>query len=209
MAEITALRSHARRPSRIEIDLDGRPWLTIPAAVASGLGIGMTLDAEAQAGLRQRAAEAEALEIAGRLLARRPHTEQELRRRWERKGFPPAVIDRALAHLKRRGDVDDAAFAREWVENRMAFRPRGAAMLRAELRSKGVAPSDTAAALADLDEESAARLAAERAARRWVGLLPEDRRRKVYAYLARRGFTYDTIRSVVDRRTTAAGGSEE
>jgi regulatory protein len=209
MAEITALRTHARRRSRIEIDLDGRPWLTAPATAVAGLGVGSILDAEAQADLRHRAEAAEALESAGRLLARRRHTEQELRRRWQGKGFSAAAIERALAQLKRNGAVDDAAFARDWVENRMSFRPRSAAMLRAELRSKGVGPVETAAALAELNEESAARLAAERAARRWRSLEAEGRRRKVYAYLVRRGFTQDTIRSVLGRRATTAGRSEE
>src|SRR3990170_1754965 len=118
MSEITALRVHPRRPARVEVYLDGRRWLSIPSATAGGLGVGMTLAPEVQADLESRAVEGEALEAIGRLLARRPHSEQEVRRRMERGGFDEVVTTRVLARLRARGDLDDAGFARAWVENR-------------------------------------------------------------------------------------------
>jgi len=210
MAEITALRVHPRRPARVEVYLDGRRWLSIPSATAGGLGVGMTLAPEVQADLESRAVEGEALEAIGRLLARRPHSEQEVRRRMERGGFDEVVTTRVLARLRARGDLDDAGFARAWVENRKDFRPRSSAMIRAELRRRGVAADDINAALADFDESQAAEEAGRRTARRWSGIDPVRRRRKISDHLARRGFAYDIIRSVVRRlEATADGESEE
>jgi regulatory protein len=169
----------------------------------------MTLTPEVLADLESRAAEAEALEAIGRLLARRPHSEQEARRRMARGGFDEVVITRVLTRLRANGDLDDAGFARAWVENRKDFRPRSAAMIRAELRGRGVAADDISTALADFDESQAAEEAGRRAARRWSGIDPADRRRKVSDHLARRGFAYDIIRSVVRALEASTEGESE
>ncbi len=209
MTEITALRVNPRRPARVEVFLDGTLWRTVPSTSAGNLRVGMTLGRKELAELEGRAAESEALETVGRLLARRPHSEQEARRRMQRAGFDEAVIGHALARLGASGDLDDEAFARAWVENRKDFRPRSAAMMRAELRAKGVGVEAIESALAGFDEGRAAEDAALRAARRWAGLAAPDRRRKISDHLARRGFDYDTIRSVIRRLEAAEVESEE
>lgn len=207
MAEITALKADSRHSSRIQVDLDGRRWRAIPVAAAAGLSVGMTLDPAAQQRIEDQSSEATALERVGRLLVARPRSEAEVRQRLERAGYPPETTQRVLERLRRSGDVDDGAFARVWVENRMAFRPRGAAMLRSELRRKGVAPTAIDSALAEVDEPEAAWAAAQRVAQRWPNLETSARRQKRYAYLQRRGFDHDTIRLVL-RRLDAAGEGE-
>ena len=209
MKEITALRVNPRRPATVEVFLDGNLWRSIPSTSAANLRVGMALAAKDVADLEGRAAESEALETVGRLLARRPHSEQEARRRMQRAGFDEAVIVRALARLGAHGDLDDEAFARAWVENRKDFRPRSAAMMRSELRAKGVKANAIESALAGFDEDRAAEDTARRAARRWIGLDAPDRRRKISDHLARRGFDYDTIRSVVHRLEAAAEAESE
>jgi regulatory protein len=207
MADITAIKADPRHPSRVEVFLDGRRWRAIPTAAAAGLHVGMNLDPAGQQQLEDRSTEAAALERVGRLLVGRPRSEAEVRQRLERAGYPAETIQRVVERLRVSGDVDDGAFARVWVENRMTFRPRGAAMLRAELRRKGVAPPVIDSALAEVDESEAAWTAAQRVAGRWPGLETSARRRKRYAYLQRRGFDHDTIRLVL-RRLEADGEGE-
>jgi regulatory protein len=197
MGVITALRARPRARGRIDVYLDGRRGLTIPLAAASGLRVGMALEAEAVQALEARAAEVEAFEAVGRMLARRPHAVGEVRRRLARGGTAPEVIDRVVDRLVESGDLDDSAFARAWVENRSAFRPRSARMIRAELRQKGVGSEAIDGALAGTDEAEAAAVSAGRAVRLWGNIEPEARRRRLYAHLARRGFDHETIRSVV------------
>jgi regulatory protein len=209
MAEITALRVDPRRPARVEVYLDGRRWLTVPSATAGELAVGAALPPEAQAELEMRVSEAAALETVGRLLARRAHSEQEARRRMQRAGFGEPLIAGVLARLRANGDLDDDRFARAWVENRKDFRPRSAAMIRSELRGRGVAADVIDAALAGFDEQGAAEEAARRAARRWTGSEPSERRRKLYSHLARRGFNHEIIRSVVRQQAPIDGESEE
>src|SRR5262249_59760729 len=74
---------------------------------------------------------------AADLLARRRWPRADLARRLIRRGAPREVADAVIADLMARGYLDDAAFARQWVESRSA-RGYGAARLRAELRARGV-----------------------------------------------------------------------
>lgn len=111
--------------------------------------------AERRASLAERRARraevddpAEVLAAAARLLENRSRTTAEIRRRLIDQGYRPVLIDGAVQRLTELGYLDDAAFARAWVESRDRARPRGARALRDELRRKGVAADDAEAALA-------------------------------------------------------------
>src|SRR5439155_26343498 len=79
-----------------------------------------------------------ALQAALRFIESRPRSAAEIRERLRRKAFEPNAIEAAIGRLSDLGLVDDAAFARFWIENRQTCRPRGASALREELRRKGV-----------------------------------------------------------------------
>jgi regulatory protein len=153
------------------------------------------------------------LDRALRFLAQRPRSEYEV---WQRLSRPSsgtsarrarsapdqATIKAVLARLKLHGLVDDAQFARYWVEQRQTFRPRGARLLRAELRQHGVAsPAAEAAAegIQDTAEDDAYRAASKRA--RQLGATLDERtfKTRLSQFLARRGFDWDTIAPVIDR----------
>lgn len=208
--EVTALRLDPRRRRRIQVYLDGELALTVAAGVADGLAVGDRLDEQALADLARRQDEAEALAQALRLISRRPRSERELRQAWDRRGVASQAQSAALDRLRRAGQVDDAAFAAAWVENREAFRPTSRRALRSELRLKGVDEQAIGAAVHGLDEEQAAYRAAQRMAPRAAGLPEQDFRRRLGASLARRGFDWETIRAAVGRVWTEQGqGPEE
>jgi len=102
--------------------------------------------------LRARRAETTALEpvyeAAARFLQVRARSVAEVRRRLTQAGYPPTLIESALERLSGSGYLDDAAFARAWVESRDRARPRGEAALRRELSLKGIAPELVAEVLA-------------------------------------------------------------
>jgi regulatory protein len=197
MVMITGLKTHRTDPRRVDIVLDDRRRMTVPAEAASGLRLGMVLDPDTAESLEARAATAEAMGKVGRMLARRPHAVAEVRRRLRERGFPEAVVDDVVRELESRGDLDDVAFARAWVENRDTFRPRGAAMIRSELIRKGVPREAIETALEDFDERRAATAEAGRMAGRWTSLDEDERKHRVYQHLARRGFDHEIIRSVM------------
>jgi regulatory protein len=64
----------------------------------------------------------------------RPRSEEELRKRLTERGWSRDVIDAVIGDFSKKGLVNDAKFSRLWVESRMGSRPKGAAILRHELK---------------------------------------------------------------------------
>lgn len=149
----------------------------------------------------ERAADPRAChEAALRLLERARRTRSDLARRLREKGYEAAVIDGVLDRLAGVGLVDDVEYARAYLAGRRHRRPAGRRRLELELRARGVGAEDIAAARAALDQDlgpqddiGAARALLAQAARRYAGLDDRERRRRLWALLARRGFDPDTI----------------
>jgi len=163
----------------------------------------------------QRAPDAQPLDArrsrlaAADLLSRRPLTTADLRRRLVRRGAPEDVAQAVVADLAARGYVDDAAFARHWVETRSA-RGYGAGRLRAELRAHGVPAALIDGALASLTTDAALGRAREAARRRLPALArgrPDRLAARLHDHLARRGFPAPVIARVL--REVAATGAPD
>ena len=138
-----------------------------------------------------------ALSRAFHLLSYRQRSERELRQRLADR-FEPDVIDRAIDRLEELGLVDDARFAREWVDSRARNSPRGARALVRELLEKGVARPLADEAAASLDDEETARAAASRFARRLAGTGRERFRHRMWQHLRRRGYGCSLARRAAD-----------
>ena len=146
--------------------------------------------------------EARARNNAYSLLRSRPRSEAEMRGRLRLKGYDDAIIDGVIDGLKRVGDIDDLKFAKLWVESRMHLNPAGDIVLRQELKEKGIADSIIEATLEEkaksYDEyEVASSMARERFER----LKKLDRRKamkRLYDFLSRRGFKYETVSRIID-----------
>ena len=199
MGTITALRMQPGRRRRVGVYVDGRMRIGVSPQVASGLAVGQAVDESLLADLEGREAVEAALQKAGRLLARRPRSEAELRRALQKAGGSDESTEAALGRLREVGQIDDERFARAWLEDRSEFRPRSALALRAELQRKGLSREVVERVLAGFSEEEAATEAARRAARRWRNAGETERRQHVYAYLQRRGFGHAIITAAVRR----------
>lgn len=170
--------------------------------VELGLKTGMPLDGSALEKLRRFAQVTQLKERALSLLAYRSYTEEELRCRLKQGDVFDECIDDVLSWLRDLGYLDDAAFAKRWVEVRRQTKGFGPVRLRHELIERGVASELIDAALAEVSEteyeESALEQARQRLAR--LGDVPEIKaRRQIYGYLTRRGFPGGTIAKVMRR----------
>ena len=122
----------------------------------------------------------------------RPQTEAEIRGRLRSREVEEAVADAALVKAKAVGAIDDAAFARVWVDDRGDKRGYGVTRLREELRRRLVPEpliSDALGRIADRDDLAVAtELAAQRAQRMSGSLGPEAVARRLQGFLVRRGY---------------------
>ncbi len=205
---ITSIQQQSKNRSRVNVFLDGEFAFGLAKVLAFGLRVGEYLDDTEIDSLTARDEEERAYQRAARWLSQRPQSEYELRRRLSRLEFSAEAQEAVLARFRSSGLVDDQAFAEAWVENRSVFRPRSARMLRAELRQKGVPREAIEIVLEDFDDDQAAYDAARKVSDRWRQLSRDDFRKRLRAYLARRGFNFSTISPVVAQIWEEVAGSE-
>ena len=201
---VTKFESQHRRPNRIAVFIDDEFAFPLSVGVIerTGLGIGDRITQADRMRLIGEEECARALGRAGRLLAYRPRSESEIRRRLREAGFAAETIDATVGRLRKSGMIDDQAFARYWVENRAQFQPRGARLVEAELRAKGVEREVVREAIEETETPSAedqAYRVAVKAAGRLAGQPQDVFRRRISAFLGRRGFDYGVISTVVKR----------
>lgn len=130
------------------------------------------------------------------LLQASDKTEGQIRRKLKDDGYPQPVIDRTVALLAKYHYVDDQAFAIRYVENGGARKSRR--QLAYELRQKGVDGELAARAIREAapDEEDAIRGLVQKRAGAVQDLSGEERY-KLYGYLGRKGYSYESIRRVL------------
>ena len=189
MAAAPALTKLRRAgPGRVALEVDGRPWRTVSdeVVVRAGLAAGIELDRPTLRRVRAELARARAGAVAGRALARRDLTVQELAVRLERAGVSAELAGETTAAAVSTGVVDDARFARSRAEQ-LAERGQGNALIAARLEAAGVADDVVRTTVEALEPER------ERALRVAEGA-PNPR--KAVQLLARRGFDPDTIEEV-------------
>lgn len=207
---ITAIAPAPRHPGRFELLVDGRAMatLSLDAVERLHLAVGGSV-----AGLEERIAdEAAQLKVYDRalnLLAFRARSSAELARTLVRKGEPKKLVDRAVERLLEQGLLDDGAFAQSFTRAKVLGAQQSRRRVQQDLARRGVARTVSDAAIATVFEEEGVdqRAVVEQAARKKLRSLtklePLVRRRRLYAFLARRGYDAEDI-----RRAMAAVGEE-
>jgi len=197
---VSRIEIHPRHADRVFLHTaDGRVLdLARLAVEEAGLRPGVVIDESQLARLRDRDSFERTLGRALHFLEARPRSEQEVRARLAREQVSPELVDRVIDRLRALGLIDDAAFARFWIENRTRFSPRGARALKAELRRKGLSEEIIADVDEVVDEEENIHEVARRLARRLAKLDRQAFRQRLWGQLARRGFDFDLIGPAVD-----------
>jgi len=146
----------------------------------------------------RRDGDARAYARALNFLSYRPRSSKEIRDKLVRDEFPETVVHRVLERLQKEGQINDADFASLWVESRTHSRPKGARVLRQELRIKGVEAETIAHSLPDDEQERLNALEAVRPQmRKWNGLDERAQRDKAIVFLQRRGFGFGAALSAL------------
>ncbi|TFG66976.1 MAG: RecX family transcriptional regulator [Gemmatimonadales bacterium] len=202
---ITRIESSPRPSGARAVFVDGVLFCVVPGETVARLDleVGARVSPQTLRELEATASQAGALEAAFRLLAYRARSRIELERRLRRSGYPAPAVDAAVVRCMELGYLDDRSFALAYVRDRLKLRPRGRRVLAAELCRKGVEQEDAAAAIemafaeADLGEAELAHQLAQKRVHSLAGLAQPVARRRLTAYLARRGFPPAIIREAV------------
>jgi regulatory protein len=157
-----------------------------------------------------RGAPRDAYEDALRMLDVRGRTLTDMRRRLARRGHRSDTIEATITRLVSAGLLDDATYARQFARARLAAGRTAPPRVRLELMRRGVDRATAAAAIEEVLSDETVDVAAilDALVRNRAALLADldarTRQRRLFAYLARRGFDADDIR----RALRAREGSE-
>ena len=143
-----------------------------------------------------------ALDRAVAFLASRARSRREIEQRLLQSGYRPCTVEMVLYKLERENLLDDADFARQWVEARSA-RKMGKTRIAMELRRKGISAEEAEAALESIDEEDqlagAVALVEKAVTRSKPGEDPRKTASRLTAMLARRGYGWDIARQAIQQ----------
>jgi regulatory protein len=203
MGLVTAIVPDTRREGRFAILVDGQPAgvVSLDDIERLNLNVGSPIDA---AVLSEADTDCALYDRTLRLLAARSRSAAEIRRRLRRDGADADRIERVIGALQTRGFLDDAAHARSVTRSRVRGRGASARRIEQELRRQGVAVDVAAEAIDEvfadeaIDETAVALAVARKRAALMADLPAPVQRRRLYGFLARRGYSPDIVRAAVE-----------
>ena len=205
MSVISGIVAAPRPPGRFDVLVDGEPIarLSIDAIERLHLTVGCDV-----AGLLEQitlaASELEVYDRALNILAFRARSSAELRRALVRKGAEQPHVDRAIARLREQGILDDAAFAQSFTRAKVLGANQSRRRVQQELARKGVSRTVSDAAIdvvfeeEGVDTSAMAVTAARKKMHSLRTLEPNVQRRRLYGFLARRGYDGEDIRRAME-----------
>lgn len=123
-------------------------------------------------------------------------TEAELRKKLAEQGFLPASVDSAIAFLKHYRYLDDEDYVRRYIEKNKHKKSRKQMLY--ELRQKGVSADTLDQVFEEMPVDERAQIETLLMKKKYAGeAASREEKQKITAYLSRKGFSYDTIQSVL------------
>jgi len=198
-----------KKEGRFNIYLDEKFSFALPAEtlVKAGLSIGQKLSKDEIQALKHKEAVEKSYNQVLRFLSYRPRSKKEvndylLKKNEANDKDRVEIIALTIAKLESLGLVDDKEFAKWWWDQRKQFRPKGIYALKQELYRKGISQDIIAQLLssstARQTEMEGAKKAVWKKIRSLESFTPREIRKKLTSFLIYRGFSYETIKLVLD-----------
>lgn len=210
---ITNIKQAVKNPNRANIFVNGkyRFSLDIFQLTQLNIKIGAKFSKVEIENLEQQSEFGKLYALALNYCLMRPHSEKEIRdylwkktlnrklknrktgEFYEKKGVSKLSVDQVLDRLIEKKYINDEKFARFWVENRNQRKGSSIKKLKSELFSKGVSSEIIEQILSESsrnDGEEIQKIIAKKAKK-------YTDEKKLIAYLARQGFSFDEIKRAI------------
>ena len=200
MGIISKIEALPRMKRRLSVFVEDEKWGVIDARIAreAKLEVGKELSEEKWKVLLEQE-RVPALDGALYYLGLKARTRHELEQYFNRRQYAPEVISSVMERLEEYGFVDDDELSRRAVES-LSHQKMGRGAIERKLRMRGVDKEIAREALQQYAPEDESESAKEMAASLWEKYRrdePQKRRQKTSAALARRGFSWDSIRDAM------------
>lgn len=143
------------------------------------------------------------------LLGRRAYSKSEIIKRLERKAkkmkldekIAGPLKEKVLSRLEELNYINDSKILKNYFEYRLPARPAGKFVFLNEMRRRGISVDEAKFAWDNrkIDEETLAKEFIAGKIKRFAGLNPQARKKRIAGLLSRRGFSADTVWGVIDR----------
>lgn len=135
------------------------------------------------------------------LLKFRPRSEKEIYSSLKRKKFDEEIIRAACTSLKDSGFIDDKSFSKAWIASRLK-KPLALQRIKQELKLKGIEDSLIESNIEEIrgsySEEDTILTAVKAKLSKFSSQDPDKRKKQLFDYLLRRGFSAETIIDIFD-----------
>lgn len=203
MGVITSVRRNVKNAGRCSVFVDDVFFAACPIDVALALGLrkGLEMSDELERRLRAEDRRMVLRQKAYRFATYKPRTERDIRRfldKAEATEEESADVRRWLAEFRL---IDDAEYARRFIDASRQRKPLSPAMMRRTLLGKGLSESIVESAIAAETDPGDAHRAARTVARKKLRMITSDDVRstedKLVRFLQYRGYTWDVIKGVI------------
>jgi len=202
---ITAIERQKRHPKRRSLFINDKFVCGLDEEIvfALKLKVGREIDEEEINRAIFKEEVRKARDYVLNLLTYRPRSCREVRDKLKRKKYREELIEEVIGQLHKLGFLDDGKFAHSWMESRLLNKPIGRRLLEQELRQKGIDGEIIEEVIQDAfskyNEEDLALTLARKRLKIYSELNDITRKRRLYSYLGRRGFSLETISRIFER----------
>ncbi|MBI2330078.1 RecX family transcriptional regulator [Candidatus Daviesbacteria bacterium] len=206
MPKITEVVPQKKNPKRFNVYIDGEFAFGADEdlVVNRRLVVGKIIAPDDMDKILFEAEVGKLMEKMYRWFALRQHSEKEVRDYFRNKTFSQLVVDAVIEVLKKKGLIDDLEFAKAWVEARRRSKQKGIRAIKAELFQKGIGKEIIDEVVSSqssaVREEDLAKIALEKKMKVWKNLDQKILYRKSIEFLLRKGFDYEIVKQVLDKK---------
>lgn len=212
MPTVTKIIEQKKRANRRSIFLDGAFAFGVNLNVVAKFHLheGQRLSVEDVEAIQKGSARQECFDHAMRFIEKRMQSRKELEQKLTRQEYGPTIIQSVIEQLIEMNYVNDARFAESRAESAATYKHHGPNRARMELAKKGIDRETARRAVEEVyeghDTTATARALAVKKMKSLARLEPHVARRRLMGMLLRRGFTFDTIKPVIEE---AIGGFDQ
>lgn len=209
---VTAIEPQKRDPSRYNIFIDGEYAFALPMQdiLYFKLKEGQEAAEETVEFIRKNLIYIKAQDTALHFIGYKMRTVQEIRRKLAEKEFAEETIEEVIAFLEKYGYADDREYCRKYIKEKLRMKPKSGYALKIELRQRGISPRiiDEVMGETELDEAGDAFRWLEKKSRGQWPPENEKKKKQLYDFLLRKGYSYDIIGEAFRQMEEAYGGED-
>jgi len=200
---ITSIEPQKKKEERFLVFVDGKYSFALPAEALAkaGLQVGKEISQEKMTELIKEGEFSLIFEAVLNFLSFRPRSKFEIKDYLMRKNIGEETRKMVFDKLEVLRLIDDEAFTRWWIDQRSTFRPKGARLIKIELKRKGISEDLIETILVESRPQATDRILAEKLVQkkyeRLKNLPDFEIKKKIYAFLSLKGFSFEVIEGVV------------